>query len=132
MVAGRWCTLFSSKAPHNLHFSDETTGNSISFLLLELANRPKIQDKVRGEIRTALQSIRARGDAQFDASDYDRMVYTTAVIKVSQNECNYHIMPTPVVRKFCGFTPWCTVRFYNLHMTMLYHCQSLSAMSMAT
>jgi hypothetical protein len=132
MVAGRWYTLFSSEASHDLHFSDETTGNSISFLLLELANRPEIQDKVRREIRTALQSIRTRGDAQFDASDYDRMVYTTAVIKVSQNEYNHRIMPTPVVRKFYGFILSCTVRFYSQHMTMLYHCQSLSAMSTAT
>jgi len=59
----------------------ETTANSLSWILLELARHPEIQCRLRSEIREVEAAIRARGDTQFTATDFDAMPYTTAVIK---------------------------------------------------
>lgn len=60
----------------------ETTSNSLSWILLELARHPKVQSRLRAEIRDTEAAIRARGDTQFTTADFDAMPYTTAVIKV--------------------------------------------------
>ncbi|KAH7883347.1 cytochrome P450 [Phlebopus sp. FC_14] len=59
----------------------ETTSNTISWALLELAKQPAIQSRLRTEIRQAEAAIRARGDSQFTVADFDAMPYTTAVMK---------------------------------------------------
>ena len=69
----------------------ETTSNSLSWTLLELARHPKMQSRLRAEIRETEAAIRARGDTQFTVADFDAMPYTTAVIKV-------HRVPLPAIR----------------------------------
>ncbi|OAX38351.1 cytochrome P450 [Rhizopogon vinicolor AM-OR11-026] len=59
----------------------ETTSNTISWALLELARQPEIQSRLRAEIRETEAAVHARGDADFTIADFDAMPYTTAVIK---------------------------------------------------
>ena len=77
---------------------------------MELARHPKMQSRLRAEIRETEAAIHARGDTQFTMADFDAMPYTTAVIKVRG-------VPLPVVRCFdslcasltrkdCGITQW--------------------------
>ena len=60
----------------------ETTANTLSWMLLELARHPKMQSRLRSEIRETEAAIRTRGDAEFTIADFDAMPYLTAVIKV--------------------------------------------------
>ena len=60
----------------------ETTSNTLSWILLELARRPRVQSKLRAEIQEMEAAIRTRGDTQFTIADFDEMPYTMAVIKV--------------------------------------------------
>jgi cytochrome P450 len=60
----------------------ETTSNTITWALLELAKQPEIQSRLRAEIRETEAAIHARGDADFTIADFDSMPYTTAVMKV--------------------------------------------------
>ena len=60
----------------------ETTSNSLSWTLMELARHPDMQSRLRAEIRRTEAAIQARGEAQFTLADFDEMPYTTAVIKV--------------------------------------------------
>ncbi len=59
----------------------ETTSNSLSWALLELAKHPEIQSKLRDEIRAMEPLILSRGGS-FTATDFDNMPYLTAVVKV--------------------------------------------------
>ena len=60
----------------------ETTSHSLTWILLELARHPKMQSRLRTEIRETEGAIRARGDTLFTIADFDAMPYTAAVIKV--------------------------------------------------
>ncbi|PBK75905.1 cytochrome P450 [Armillaria solidipes] len=60
----------------------ETTSNSLSWALLELAKHPEIQSKLRNEIRAMEPLILSRGGL-FTATDFDNMPYLTAVVKES-------------------------------------------------
>ena len=51
-------------------------------MLLELARNPKVQSKLRDEIRKTESTVYARGDSQLKAQDLDAMPYLNAVIKV--------------------------------------------------
>lgn len=59
----------------------ETTSNTISWGLLELARQPKIQSRLRAEIWETEAAVHARGDINFTIADFDAMTYTTAVMK---------------------------------------------------
>ncbi|KAG2043960.1 cytochrome P450 [Suillus americanus] len=59
----------------------ETTSNTISWALLELARHPKIQSRLREEIWETEAAVHARGDVKFTIADFDAMPYTTAVMK---------------------------------------------------
>ncbi|KAH9942950.1 PAH-inducible cytochrome P450 monooxygenase PC-PAH 1 [Amylocystis lapponica] len=61
----------------------ETTASSTTWLLWELAKHPEVQDKIRHEISAIRARVSARGDADFQVSDFDAMTYTIAVIKES-------------------------------------------------
>ncbi|KAF8884009.1 cytochrome P450 [Infundibulicybe gibba] len=71
----------------------ETTANTLTWTLLELARHPEIQTKLRREIRDMEQSIRSRGRQNFTHSDMDLMPYLTAVLKESMrfHPVAYHI-----------------------------------------
>ncbi|KAG1836307.1 cytochrome P450 [Suillus subluteus] len=59
----------------------ETTSNTISWGLLELARHPKIQSRLREEIWETEAAVHVRGDVNFTIADFDAMPYTTAVMK---------------------------------------------------
>ncbi|KAG6382155.1 cytochrome P450 [Boletus reticuloceps] len=59
----------------------ETTAATISFIFLELARHPRVQSRLRDEIRKTETTIRARSDPQLTATDLDAMPYLNAVIK---------------------------------------------------
>ncbi|KAJ8592655.1 cytochrome P450 [Rhizopogon salebrosus TDB-379] len=59
----------------------ETTSNTITWALFELAKHPEIQTRLRAEIRETEAAIHARGDVDFSIADFDSMPYTTAVMK---------------------------------------------------
>ena len=61
----------------------ETTSNTITWILYELARQPEIQQKLRQEIRTMKEAARARGQTEFTMRDVDAMPYLLAVVKVS-------------------------------------------------
>ena len=61
----------------------ETTSNSLAWIFLELARNPRIQSRLREEIRKTETIIRARGDPHFTVVDLDTMPYLNAVIKVT-------------------------------------------------
>ncbi|KAG7451404.1 cytochrome P450 [Guyanagaster necrorhizus] len=60
----------------------ETTSNSLSWALLELAKHPEIQSKLRDEIRAKERLVLSRGGS-LTATDFDNMPYLTAVVKES-------------------------------------------------
>ncbi|KAG6382002.1 cytochrome P450 [Boletus reticuloceps] len=76
----------------------ETTSNSLSWILLELARQPKVQSRLRTEIRETEAAIRARGDTQFTMADFDAMPFTSAVIKEG---LRYHPV-VPHVHRIAG------------------------------
>ena len=85
----------------------ETTSTTISFILLELARNPKVQSRLRDEIRTTEMSVYARGDSQLDVQDVDAMPYLNAVIKVSMSL--WHVLSrftlgSSLHRKYYGYT----------------------------
>ncbi|TFK44964.1 cytochrome P450 [Crucibulum laeve] len=61
----------------------ETTANTLTWTLLELARNPDIQGKLRHEIRSMEKVVHERGEPEFTAADFDRMSYLNAVIKES-------------------------------------------------
>jgi cytochrome P450 len=62
----------------------ETTANSITWALFEIARNPEIQTRLRAEIRKTEAIIYTRGDTEFTSADFDAMSYTTAVIQVRE------------------------------------------------
>ncbi|KAG1737830.1 cytochrome P450 [Suillus paluster] len=71
----------------------ETTSNTVSFALLELAKHPEIQSRLRAEIWETEAAVHARGDVDFTIADFEAMTYTTAVMKEVLRYCCivYHV-----------------------------------------
>ncbi|KAJ7671826.1 cytochrome P450 [Mycena rosella] len=59
----------------------ETTASTMSWAMFELAQHPKIQRRLRAEIKETYSAMRARGDLELTAADFDNMPYTIAVMK---------------------------------------------------
>ncbi|KAF9042656.1 cytochrome P450 [Hymenopellis radicata] len=59
----------------------ETTSNTLTFTLLELAKNKDIQNKLRAEIREHRRKIYAQGRTEFTPADIDSMPYLAAVAK---------------------------------------------------
>ncbi|RDX48634.1 cytochrome P450 [Lentinus brumalis] len=59
----------------------ETTSNTLSWALLELAKQPHIQSRLREEVHAMERTIRERGDADFTVADFEAMPYLQAVLK---------------------------------------------------
>ena len=61
----------------------ETTANTLSWILLELARNPHVQKKLRNEIRSMEQTIQSRANREFTPADLDSMTYLNAFVKVT-------------------------------------------------
>lgn len=59
----------------------ETTATTMNWALMELANNPAVQNRLRSEIYSMGTFIQARCGGEFTASDFDAMPYLTAVVK---------------------------------------------------
>ncbi|KAH9889279.1 cytochrome P450 [Cubamyces lactineus] len=59
----------------------ETTSNTLSWALMELAKQPQIQSRLRAEVHAMERTIRERGDADFTVADFESMPYLQAVLK---------------------------------------------------
>ncbi|EKM52320.1 uncharacterized protein PHACADRAFT_260638 [Phanerochaete carnosa HHB-10118-sp] len=59
----------------------ETTANTITWLLWELAKHPEYQQKLRDEIALKRAEINARGDVDFTMDDLESMEYLQAALK---------------------------------------------------
>ena len=66
----------------------ETTANTVSWLLWELAKHPDYQAKLRDEIKAGRQKMLARGEIRFTTEDLDNMSLLNNAIKV------YHDLPS--------------------------------------
>ncbi|OBZ66893.1 hypothetical protein A0H81_13215 [Grifola frondosa] len=58
-----------------------TTGNTLCFILYELARHPDVQEKVRSEIDMMLAAVHERGKMDYNMSDLDGMHFVLAVLK---------------------------------------------------
>jgi len=54
-------------------------------MLWELAKHRDCQEKLRAEINETLEKIKARGDPDFTANDFESMPYLVAVTKVRRS-----------------------------------------------
>ena len=61
----------------------ETTANTLTWYLWELAKNQPYQDKLREEVMAVRAQMSARGDAELSIADLDSMVYLPAGMKVS-------------------------------------------------
>ncbi|EPQ55440.1 cytochrome P450 [Gloeophyllum trabeum ATCC 11539] len=59
----------------------ETTSNSLTWNLYELAKRPVMQRRIREEIREREAVIRARGDTEFSLTDIESLAFFQAFLK---------------------------------------------------
>ena len=69
----------------------------LTFALWELAKHRDFQEKLRVEINETLAKVKARGDVDFTANDFESMPYLVAFTKVRRNhllvsliECEIH------------------------------------------
>ena len=60
----------------------ETTANTLTWYLYELAKNQAYQDKLREEILSVRSHIAARGSSDLTISDLDSMIYLPAGMKV--------------------------------------------------
>lgn len=60
----------------------DTTANTVTWLLWELAKNQDYQEKLRAEITQKREEVTARGDVDFSMEDLDSMDYLQAAIKV--------------------------------------------------
>ncbi|KNZ71834.1 Cytochrome P450 3A4 [Termitomyces sp. J132] len=80
MVAGRKCNLKVFLCFPTPSLADETTGNTIAFLLYELGRHPEAQQRVRSEVMSVLRECAKEGK-ELAAKHFESMNYTVAVIK---------------------------------------------------
>ena len=59
----------------------ETTATTLAFMLLELARNPKVQSRLRREIRMMDATVKERGNSELTVTDLEGMPYLNAVIK---------------------------------------------------
>ena len=60
----------------------ETTATTTTWVLWEIAKQPKIQATLRAEIRDFLRAALETGENTIPVTNYDKMPYTQAVLKV--------------------------------------------------
>ncbi|THV06675.1 cytochrome P450 [Dendrothele bispora CBS 962.96] len=59
----------------------ETTSNTLTWTMLEMARHPHIQTRLRKEIQEKRRKLRDQGRSEFNVQDFDTMPYLTAVVK---------------------------------------------------
>ncbi|KAG6836440.1 hypothetical protein H0H93_007976 [Arthromyces matolae] len=59
----------------------ETTANTLSWMLLELARHPDAQKKLREEIRQMQRTLHSRGETSYTQADLESMPYLNAFVK---------------------------------------------------
>ncbi|KAG6918884.1 hypothetical protein DXG01_010948 [Tephrocybe rancida] len=59
----------------------ETTANTLSWMLLEMARHPDVQTKLRAEIRAMQRSLESRGELTYTNADIESMPYLNACMK---------------------------------------------------
>jgi len=59
----------------------ETTSKTLTFCLWELAKHHDFQEKLRAEINETLEKVKARGDGDITANDFENMPHLVAVTK---------------------------------------------------
>ena len=59
----------------------ETSSNTLSFALYELARQPHYQDRLRAEIRAMEHTVHERGGVTFTSSDFDSMPFLQAFVR---------------------------------------------------
>lgn len=59
----------------------ETTSNTLSWALIELARQPLIQSRLRDEVHAMERTVRERGAADFTVADFEAMPYLQAVLR---------------------------------------------------
>ncbi|KAI0779018.1 PAH-inducible cytochrome P450 monooxygenase PC-PAH 1 [Trametes elegans] len=59
----------------------ETTANSMTWMLYELARHPEYQAKMRAEVKALRARVAERGDADFSVGDLDAMLHVLAGMK---------------------------------------------------
>lgn len=59
----------------------ETTSNTLSWALLELARHPEVQTRLRAEIHAMERIIHERGDTGFTVADLEAMPYLQATLR---------------------------------------------------
>src|ERR1700761_8276182 len=84
------CSLAMVDFSSTLHSGDnsqstpvETTASTLTWVLWEMAKQPKIQATLRAEIRDFLHAALDRGEDTIPVTEYDKMPYTQAVLKVA-------------------------------------------------
>ena len=65
----------------------ETTANTVTWVLYELARHPDYQAKLRGEIARKRAELNARGEPDFSMEDLEGLEYLQAAIKVRSVVC---------------------------------------------
>jgi cytochrome P450 len=63
----------------------DTTAATLTWTLWELAKHPEDQARIRAEVAAA--QAKKSSDEKLTSSDYDRMDYLNAVIKVCDSRC---------------------------------------------
>ena len=61
----------------------ETTSNTLSWALWEIAKLPEYQDKMRAEVASVRGKLAERGDTDFTMEDLESLEFLHAAIKVS-------------------------------------------------
>ena len=75
----------------------ETTSNTITWMLYELAKHPEYQTLIRQEIRETRMALVSRGDSNFSLDDIDNMRYMMAAIKVGLHKSSLSHFPQAVI-----------------------------------
>ena len=62
----------------------ETTAQTTTWILYELAKNPEVQSCLRDEVKAIRAQAAYRGDGELSLADLDSMKYLLAVIKVGK------------------------------------------------